>query len=236
MYSGKLTVENIVKRYPAPRRGDPPAVILDGISLDLGRGETLGIMGKSGEGKTTLGLIASGLESPSSGRVTYRGRSLREMDGKRRREFRRRVQMVFQNPEASLHPARTVERALCEVLDLMGVSRSERPRKAVEALGTAGLSEEYLCRLPRQLSGGQNQRVALARALLVDPEFLVLDEPAAALDISERARLLHLLLRLQEQRSLGYLFISHDSAAVRFLSHRSVRLESGRLLERESAD
>jgi ABC-type glutathione transport system ATPase component len=229
MPDAALTIENIRKRFPAPRRGNPPAVVLDGISLELHRGETLGIMGGSGAGKTTLGLIAAGLEPPTSGRVAFHGESTEDMSRTGRRRFRRRVQMVFQNPEASLNPGKTVGQALTEVLRLIGVDKSARAAGAVESLAAVGLADEFLCRLPCQLSGGQNQRVALARALLVDPEILILDEPAAALDISERARLLHLLRELQEKRGLGMLFISHDPAAVRFIAHRTTRLESGRI-------
>jgi peptide/nickel transport system ATP-binding protein len=230
MHAGSLKGESLAKLFPGRRRDKTASPILHQVSFLVRRGETLGIMGRSGSGKTTLGLIAAGLEPPSSGRLLLDGRPVDGMNRMEMKEFRRRVQMVFQNPEASLNPGKTIERALGEVLALMRIPKPERGPRILQALQEVGLSGEFACRLPGQLSGGQNQRVVLARALLVGPDFLVLDEPAAALDISERARLLHLLRGLQAERGLGLLFFSHDTDSVRFLAHRAARLENGRLI------
>jgi peptide/nickel transport system ATP-binding protein len=177
-------------------------------------------MGGSGTGKTTLARIAGGLEAASEGIVTYAGSNIRSLGKVERRRFRSRVQMVFQNPEASFNPKKTIQRSMSEVLGLRGIPRSERDERIGGRLDSVGLSAEILGKYPRQLSGGQNQRVALARALLLEPEFLILDEPPSALDISERARLLQLLRALQAEQNLGYIFISHEPDIIRYIAHR----------------
>lgn len=177
-------------------------------------------MGGSGTGKTTLARILAGIEPASFGRIKYRDRDLRSLDGAERRRFRRRVQMVFQNPEGSLNPRKTIERSLHEVLRLTGMPKDKGTDLILDKLENVGLSSEVLDRFPSQLSGGQNQRVALARVLLLEPEFLILDEPTSALDISARAQLLQLLKSLQQTQNLGYAFISHEPEIIRFMAHR----------------
>lgn len=177
-------------------------------------------MGGSGSGKTTLARILAGIEPASFGRIKYRDRDLRTLDGAERRRFRRRVQMVFQNPEGSLNPRKTIERSLLEVLRLTGLPKDKGTDLILDKLENVGLSSEVLDRFPSQLSGGQNQRVALARVLLLEPEFLILDEPTSALDISARAQLLQLLKSLQQTQNLGYAFISHEPEIIRFMAHR----------------
>ena len=177
-------------------------VVLEDVTLEIGEGRTLGLVGPSGSGKTTLARIVAGLETPTAGRVLYRGRDLRDLRGGERKAFRRRVQMIFQDPEGSLNPRKTIRRSLEEVLDLRGVQGGGR-QEVREVLEVVGMEAEVLDRLPSQLSGGQNQRIALARALILEPEVLVLDEPTSALDVSVQAQILHLLRDLQRERGIG---------------------------------
>ena len=215
-----LSIENVGKSFRSHGgRGRTRAVLRD-ISFAVNPGETFGIVGESGTGKSTLARIAAGLENASTGTVRYGGRNIRSMTRLEHRDFRRRVQMVFQNPEASLNPRKTLQRSLNEVLKLVGLPGNGRDEAIAARLESVGLSAEVLDRLPRQLSGGQNQRAALARVLLLEPEFLILDEPTSALDISARAHLLNLLKTLQRERGLGYIFISHEPDIIRFMAHR----------------
>ncbi len=215
-----LTAKNIGKSFRTGRRGRETCVILQGVSFSIHQGETFGIMGGSGTGKTTLARILAGIEPASFGRIKYRDRDLRSLNGSERRRFRRRVQLVFQNPEGSLNPRKTIERSLHEVLRLTGLHKDQGKDLILDKLENVGLSSEVLGRFPSQLSGGQNQRVALARVLLLEPEFLILDEPTSALDISARAQLLQLLKSLQQTQNLGYAFISHEPEIIRFMAHR----------------
>ena len=201
--------------------------VLRRVSLEIRAGQAVGVVGDSGAGKTTLGRILVGVEQPTRGTVLYRGRPLAELSPQERRTFRRRVQMLFQDPEGSLNPLKTVGGSLAEVGRLIGLARQERQEVIRDLLATVGLSAEVLPRFPRQLSGGQNQRVALARILMLEPELVVLDEPTSALDISMQARILHLLKELRRSRSLAYLFISHDPDVVRFMCDEVVVLRAG---------
>jgi len=203
--------------------------VLEDVTLEIGEGRTLGLVGPSGSGKTTLARIVAGLEPPTTGRVLYRGRDLRDLRGGERTAFRRRVQMIFQDPEGSLNPRKTIRRSLEEVLDLMGVQRGLR-RQVHQVLEVVGLEAEVLDRLPSQLSGGQNQRIALARALLMEPEVLILDEPTSALDVSVQAQILHLLRDLQKDRGMGYLLISHNPEVVGFLADEVAAIRGGRMM------
>lgn len=210
-------------------------VVLEDVTLEIGEGRTLGLVGPSGSGKTTLARIVAGLETPTAGRVLYRGRDLRDLRGGERKAFRRRVQMIFQDPEGSLNPRKTIRRSLEEVLDLRGVQGGGR-REVREVLEVVGMEAEVLDRLPSQLSGGQNQRIALARALILEPEVLVLDEPTSALDVSVQAQILHLLRDLQRERGIGYLLISHHPEVVGFLAQEVALLRGGRLLRIEGGE
>ena len=207
-------------------------VVLEDVTLEIGEGRTLGLVGPSGSGKTTLARIVAGLETPTAGRVLYRGRDLRDLRGGERKAFRRRVQMIFQDPEGSLNPRKTIRRSLEEVLDLRGV-RGDGRGEVREVLEVVGLEAEVLDRLPSQLSGGQNQRIALARALILEPEVLILDEPTSALDVSVQAQILHLLRDLQRERGIGYLLISHHPEVVGFLADEVAAIRGGRLVRLE---
>ncbi len=215
-----LRAEHVSKRFHRKGRREPGPLILENITFSVNQGETFGIMGASGTGKTTLAKILAGLEPPSSGTVTYADQSLSSIDKKTCSRFRRRVQLMFQNPEGSLNPRKRIGRSLQEILRLAGTPAEARQDRIAAALKQVGLADEVLERRPALLSGGQNQRVALARVLLLEPDFLILDEPTSSLDISVRAQLLHLLKSLQERHRIGYIFISHDPDVVRFMSDR----------------
>lgn len=226
---GKSFTRGIVRRRTR--------VVLEDVTLEVGEGRTLGLVGPSGSGKTTLARIVAGLEAPTTGRVLYRGRDLRDLVGGERKAFRRRVQMIFQDPEGSLSPRKTIRRSLQEVLDLRGVLGGRKRRREVQqVLEVVGLEAEVLDRLPSQLSGGQNQRIALARALILEPEVLILDEPISALDVSVQAQILHLLRDLQRERGIGYLLISHNPEVVGFLADEVALLRGGRLLRIEGGE
>lgn len=221
---GKTFTRGIVRRRTR--------VVLEDVTLEVGEGRTLGLVGPSGSGKTTLARIVAGLEAPTKGRVLYRGRDLRDLGGREGKAFRRKVQMIFQDPEGSLNPRKTIRRSLQEVVDLRGV-QGGRGREVREVLEVVGLEAEVLDRLPSQLSGGQNQRIALARALILEPEVLVLDEPTSALDVSVQAQILHLLRDLQRDRGMGYLLISHNPEVVGFLADEVAAIRGGRLVRLE---
>ena len=206
--------------------------ILENVSLELEAGQTIGLMGDSGSGKTTLCRIMAGLERPSSGYVTFQEKDLRSMSKKEFYNFRRAVQMVFQDPEGSLNPRKNIERSIHEVLWLLDVPKKQWTDKTLEILDTVGLSEELLCRNPCQISGGQNQRVALGRVLLLNPKIMILDEPTSALDLSVQAQILNLLKDLQKERKLAYLLVSHQPEVVKFMTREVYVLKSGRLVQR----
>ena len=192
---------------------------LNGVSLSIRRGEILCLVGESGCGKSTLARVLLGLARPDSGRVYFDGMRVDDLPERRRRKFRRRMQMVFQNPQASLNPRMTAGRALSEALrfHFPNLSSSETARRVDDALRDVGMDSSAASRRPHELSGGQRQRVSIARALIVEPDLVVADEPVAALDTSVRAQILNLLLDLRASRRLSYLFITHDlSVAERF--------------------
>lgn len=186
-------------------------------------------MGPSGEGKSTLGRVIAGLEKPTAGSVYYNGSPLTGMKKIENTAFRRKVQVMFQDPSDAFNPRKRIGRAISEVLALLGVPGEEYASKTKEMLITAGLPDEVLSRYPSQLSGGQLQRLALGRILLLDPEYIILDEPTSALDVSVQAQILHMLKTVQAERNTGYLLISHDEAVIRFMSDSYGVLENGRL-------
>ncbi len=206
-------------------------MILGDISFGLQKGKTFGIVGESGTGKTTLGRIIAGLEKPSSGKIFFHGQDIQVEDREASVLFRSKVQMMFQDPEGSLNPKKTIRTSLDEILGLVGIPRKKRSQEIQEILKTVGLPPDVLHRYPSQLSGGQNQRIVLARILLRKPDIVILDEPTSALDISVQAQILHLLKRLQKKRGIVYLFISHDTEIVEFMCHEIRRLRNGRLVE-----
>jgi peptide/nickel transport system ATP-binding protein len=205
---------------------------VDGVSFQLRQGETLGLVGESGSGKSTTARLVLGLEKPSSGTVTFAGTDITGLKPKAWRALRRRIQLIYQNPYASLDPRFTIEDLVTEPLDAFSIgTRAERRRKAQELLARVALPEHFLQRKPAELSGGQRQRVAIARALTLSPDIVVCDEPVSALDVSVQAQVLQLLGELQRDHGLTYLFITHDLAVVRQLAHRVAVMQTGRIVE-----
>ncbi|MCS6785166.1 MAG: ABC transporter ATP-binding protein, partial [Candidatus Caldarchaeum sp.] len=228
-----IRLENIVKYFPIYRGilrrkvGDIKAV--DGVSLDIKAGEVFCVVGESGSGKTTLGRISCGLIKPDSGTVYLRNTPLSELNGRGAANVRRKLQIIFQDPESSLNPRMTVEATLREALTVAGKTGSRV--EALELLHMVGLRAEHLVRYPHELSGGQKQRVCIARALAVDPVFIVADEPVSALDVSIRTSILNLMLELQRRLNLTYLFISHDMAVTKYVADSVAVMYLGKICE-----
>jgi oligopeptide transport system ATP-binding protein len=209
---------------------------VDGVSLDIFRGETLGLVGESGCGKSTLGRAILRLTEPTSGQVIFGNQDLAHLSGRGLREQRRHLQIIFQDPYASLNPRMTIGQIVGEPLETFRLARGAAAEQRVkELLETVGLSQRYIKRYPHEFSGGQRQRIGIARALAVDPDFIVADEPISALDVSIQAQILNLLERLQEQKQLTYLFISHDLRAIRHVSDRAAVMYLGKLVELAAA-
>ena len=226
-----LSAHDLVKTYPV--RGTRQTLMaVAGVSFDLVRGETLGIVGESGCGKSTLARLLVRLEAPTSGSVALDGEDITHLDGSELRVVRRRIQMVFQDPYASLNPRQTIGRTLEEVIE---VHRLREPRewrsRVAELLDMVGLRPAFASRYPHQLSGGQRQRVGVARALAVEPEVLVLDEPVSALDVSVQSGIMNLLGKLRDELDVAYVFISHDLGMVRHISDRIAVMYLGRVVE-----
>jgi peptide/nickel transport system ATP-binding protein len=230
MFSLSLKAENISKAYGKGRSSKKRRYVFKDISFEVQKGETLGIMGESGTGKTTLGKTVAGIEKPTEGEIFFAGKSIEELGKVEYARFRKKVQIVFQNPEGSLNPKKTVEKSFQQVLELIGIPTEKRGEILIDMLQTVGLSEDFLCRYPRQLSGGQNQKVALGRVLLLEPDFIILDEPTSALDISVQAQILHLLKEWQTQKEISYILISHEREIISFMADRIAVLKEGRLV------
>jgi oligopeptide transport system ATP-binding protein len=205
---------------------------VDGVSFEIKTGETLGLVGESGCGKSTLGRALLLLTPHTGGQVYFRGRELSQVSSRELRRMRRHMQMIFQDPYASLNPRMTVGQIVSEPLETFGLAHGrERADRVTELLETVGLSARHVKRYPREFSGGQRQRIGIARALAANPEFVVADEPISALDVSIQAQIMNLLERLRRERHLTYLFISHDLRAIRHISDRIAVMYLGKLVE-----
>ena len=225
-----LAVDDLVVEYPV---GTKIVHAVSGVSLQIARGETLGLVGESGCGKSTLGRAVLQLRRPTAGRVLFDGHDLTTMHGDALRKMRRRVQLIFQDPIASLNPRRKIGDIVAEPLVISGVSDPEKRKQLVdEVLSAVGLDPAIVTgRLPHEFSGGQCQRICIARALILNPEFIVCDEPVSALDVSIRAQILNLLEEMKARFGLTLLFIAHDLAVVKAVSDRVAVMYLGRLCE-----
>ncbi len=239
MTSGEviLKAENLVKHYPIKagvfRRTVGSVKALDGVSFELYKGETLGIVGESGCGKSTLGRMLMRLEEPTSGKLTFDGIDMYAQQGAAMRKLRRDIQIVFQDPYTSLNPRKTVGDIVGEPFEIHpdAVPKGGRRRRVQELLDLVGLNPEHINRYPHQFSGGQRQRIGIARGVALNPKVIICDEPVSALDVSVQAQVVNLLEDLQSELGLAYLFIAHDLSVVRHISDRVGVMYLGKLVE-----
>ncbi|GAA0354987.1 ABC transporter ATP-binding protein [Bacillus horti] len=225
-----VEIKNLKKHFDMGKGQILKAV--DDVSFDIYEGETFGLVGESGCGKSTTGRTMIRLYEASGGEVLYQSKKVHSLKKKEMRRFNRSVQMIFQDPYASLNPRMTVADLIAEGLDIHGLlSQKDRINKVYELLETVGLSREHANRYPHEFSGGQRQRIGIARALAVDPDFIIADEPISALDVSVQAQVVNLLKRLQKEKNLTYLFIAHDLAMVKHISDRIGVMYLGNLVE-----
>jgi oligopeptide transport system ATP-binding protein len=231
-----LHVENLKKYFPIRNKGTLMAV--DDVSFDIYKGETLGLVGESGCGKTTCGRTVIGLYPATSGCVEYEGKDVTKLKGSDKQWFKKRVQMIFQDPYASLDPRMTVGDIIAEGMENFNLypNGKDREKRVHELLALVGLNKEHASRFPHEFSGGQRQRIGIARSLAVDPEFIVCDEPISALDVSIQAQVVNLLIKLQKELGLTYLFIAHDLSMVKHISDRVGVMYMGHIVELAKSD
>lgn len=233
-----IKIKNLTKLYPLKkslfRRAKEMLPALNDVSFNIEKGEVLGLVGESGSGKSTCGKILVKLERATLGTITFKGKDINDLSGKSLKDYRKKAQMIFQDPYESLNPRRTVFDALVEPLNVQHMGDiTEREERIKEVLEKVELrpAEEFMYRYPHELSGGQRQRISIARALVVEPEFIVADEPISMLDASVRASFMNLMLKLKEEFNLTYLFITHDLAYARYICDRLAVIYMGELVE-----
>ena len=231
-----LEVDDLVQRYKLPRENlfqpAPQVLALNGVSVQLAAGKSLGVVGESGSGKSTFARVVMALESPTSGSVRLLGRDLHRLPAGELRRARRDFQMVFQDPQGSLDPRQTVARIVAEPLTALGrIDRAEQRGRVAAVLKQVGLRDADMEKFPHEFSGGQRQRIAIARALITQPKLIVADEPVSALDVSVQAQVLNLLEDLQDEFGLSYVLISHDLAVVEYLCDEIAVIYLGRIVE-----
>lgn len=224
-----VEVQDLTVRFGSKRH---PFTAVDNVSFHIYQGETFGLVGESGSGKTTIGRSIIRIHPTASGKILFDGKQIngsisRELD----REVTRRIQMIFQDPMSSLNERAKVDYIVSEGLYGRGLSATQRKEKVAQALSDVGLLPEFASRFPHEFSGGQRQRIGIARALIMEPDFIIADEPISALDVSIRAQVLNLLSRLQKDRGLTYLFIAHDLSVVRFICDRIAVIHKGKIVE-----
>ena len=232
-----MKVENLSKEFVihGKKLMEPKKMLhaLSDVSFEIYEGETLGIIGESGCGKSTLGRCLVQLHKPTSGTILYEGEDLWKMTGEKRKETRRNIQMIFQDPYSSLDPRKTASYSIEEAMKVhgMGEDSRERHQRALEALQEVGLDIQHMERYPHEFSGGQRQRVNIARALSISPKVIVCDEPVSALDVSIQAQVINLFKKIQQERKLTYVFISHDLGVIKHVSDRIAIMYLGRIVE-----
>ncbi len=236
MSDALLRVDDLVVEYPGKGFRAKPFQALKGVSIDIKPGETVGLVGESGSGKTTLGRAVLGLAPVTGGTITYDGADIGHLGRRARRALSSEIQVVFQDPYSSLNPSLTIEQILAEPLQARGVEAKSAKTRVRDLLDQVGLPADARSRLPREFSGGQRQRIAIARALALDPKLIVCDEPVSALDLSTQERVLDLFIDIQERTGVAYLFITHDLAVVRHISHRVAVMYRGEIVENGDGD
>lgn len=230
-----IEVKNLKKYFNVGRNQTLKAV--DDVSFNIYKGETLGLVGESGCGKTTCGKTIMGLYNATAGEVIFDGVDIHKLKGKQKKDFTKKAQIIFQDPYSSLNPRMTVGDIIGEGIDIHEIYKGkDRQDKIYELLDTVGLNKEHISRFPHEFSGGQRQRIGIARALAIEPEFIVCDEPISALDVSIQAQVVNLLIELQEKRNLTYLFIAHDLSMVKHISDRVGVMYLGNLVEFTTSD
>ena len=227
-----LKKDYVIKKKTVFNPNEEVVHAVAGVSFEVEKGETLGVVGESGCGKSTLARLTAQLIKPTGGETYFKGKKLSSLSDKETQEVRRNIQMVFQNPLASLDPRKRIIQLLVEPLEIHSMgTKAEREEKALKMLEEVGLNRSYAYRFPHEFSGGQCQRINIARALMLNPEVLILDEPVSALDVSIQAQVINLLIDLQKQFNLTYIFISHDLNVVRYFCDRTMVMYMGEVVE-----